>query len=163
MGNLLQPIRITTQISVLTHHQYRISMLISQMSFCRETSGGIMKCQLFSQAMIALDCEQFQGLAAAASSQKSKHRKTDSLPSKEKLGSTTVTGKLACKNSHFSSLFTAGDASCAGMPVTQGQKSHTDDINQCLHNISGSHGVSHSNFSILCLHKCCVHLQTSSS
>ena len=122
-----------------------------------------MKCQLFSQAMIALDCEQFLGLAAAACSQKSKHRKTDSLPSKEKLGSTTVTGKLACKNSHFSSLFTAGDVSCAGMPVTQGQKSHTDDINQCLHNISGSHGVSHSNFSILCLHKCCVHLQTSSS
>ena len=122
-----------------------------------------MKCQLFSQAMIALDCEQFLGLAAAACSQKSKHRKMDSLPSKEKLGSTTVTGKLACINSHFSSLFTAGDASCAGMPVTQGQKSHTDDINQCLHNISGSHGVSHSNFSILCLHKCCVHLQTSSS
>ena len=122
-----------------------------------------MKCQLFSQAMIALDCEQFLGFAAAACSQKSKHRKTDSLPSKEKLGSTTVTGKLACKNSHFSSLFTAGDASCAGMPVTQGQKTHTDDINQCLHNISGSHGVSHSNFSILCLHKCCVHLQTSSS
>ena len=42
-----------------------------------------MKCQLFSQAMIALDCEPFLGLAAAASSKKSKHRKTDSLPSKE--------------------------------------------------------------------------------
>ena len=75
MGNLLQPNRITTQISVLTHHQYRISMLVSQMSFCRETSGGIMKCQLFPQAMIALDCEQFLSLATAASSKKSKQRK----------------------------------------------------------------------------------------
>ena len=24
--------------------------------------------------------------------------------------------------------------------MTQRQKSHTDDVNQCLHNISGSHG-----------------------
>ena len=29
-----------------------------------------MKCQLFSQAMIALDCEQFLSLAAAESSKK---------------------------------------------------------------------------------------------
>ena len=34
-------------------------MLVSQMSFCRETSGGIANYQLFSQAMNALDCEQF--------------------------------------------------------------------------------------------------------
>ena len=62
MGNLPQPIRTTTQISILTYHQYGISMLVSQMSFCRETSGGIVKCQLFSQAMNALDCEQFLSL-----------------------------------------------------------------------------------------------------
>ena len=28
------------------------------------------------------------------------------------------------------------------MSATQGQKFHTDDANQCLHNKSGSHGVS---------------------
>ena len=31
--------------------QYGISTLISQTSFHRETSGGVMKCQLFSQAV----------------------------------------------------------------------------------------------------------------
>ena len=43
-GILLQPIRSTTR------HQYGISALICQMSFCREFAGDIAKCQLFSQA-----------------------------------------------------------------------------------------------------------------
>ena len=42
---------------------------------------------------------------------------------------------VACKNSRFSSLLAAGDS------ATQRQKFHTDDVNQCLHNKSGSHGV----------------------
>ena len=29
---------------------YGISVLVSDMSFCRETSGGVLKCKLFSQA-----------------------------------------------------------------------------------------------------------------
>ena len=33
VGNLLQPIRGTTQIWVVTRHQYRISTVVSQMSF----------------------------------------------------------------------------------------------------------------------------------
>ena len=33
--------------------------------------------------------------------------------------------------------------------ATQGQKFHTDDANQCLHNKSGSHGVSNTNLSNL--------------
>ena len=36
--------------------------------------------------------------------------------------------------------------------MTQGQKFHTDDVNQCLHNKSGSHGVPNiflSNFTCL--------------
>ena len=49
MGNLLQPIRSTTQIWVVTHHQYGISALISQTSFWGETSGRVVKFQLFSQ------------------------------------------------------------------------------------------------------------------
>ena len=32
------------------------------------------------------------------------------------------------------------------MSATQRQKFHTDDVNQCLHNISGSHGVPNTNF-----------------
>ena len=32
-----------------------------------------------------------------------------------------------------------------GTSTTQRQKFHTDDVNQCLHNKSGSHGVSNAN------------------
>ena len=31
------------------------------------------------------------------------------------------------------------------MSATQRQKFHSDDVNQCLHNKSGSHGVSNAN------------------
>ena len=51
-GNLLQPIRSATKVWVVTCHQYGISALVSQTSFCGETRGGIMKCQLFSQVEI---------------------------------------------------------------------------------------------------------------
>ena len=40
-GNLLQPIRSTTQIWVATRHQYGISAVISQTSFPGGTSGGV--------------------------------------------------------------------------------------------------------------------------
>ena len=48
VGNLLQPIRSTTQIWVVTCHQYGISLVISQTLFLRGNSGGIMKWWLFS-------------------------------------------------------------------------------------------------------------------
>ena len=48
---------------------------------------------------------------------------------------------LACKNIHFSSLFTAGDVLHGGASATQRQKFHNDDANQCLHNKFGSHWV----------------------
>ena len=50
-------------------------------------------------------------------------------------------GNVACENIRFSSLLAAGDVSRGGTSATQGQKFHTDDANQCLHNKSGSHGV----------------------
>ena len=50
MGNLIQPIRSTTQIWVVSRHQYGISALVSQASFGGETSGSVAKCRLFSQA-----------------------------------------------------------------------------------------------------------------
>ena len=43
-GKLLQLIRSSTQIRVVTHHQYAISALIPLLSFCRETSGDVSKC-----------------------------------------------------------------------------------------------------------------------
>ena len=49
--------------------------------------------------------------------------------------------RLACENIRFSPLFAAGDVSRGGTSVTQRQKFHTDDANQCLLNKSGSHGV----------------------
>ena len=48
--NFLQPIRSITQIWVVTHHRYGISAFVSQTLFRGETSDGVVKCQLFSQA-----------------------------------------------------------------------------------------------------------------
>ena len=50
--NLLQPIRSTTQIWVVTRHQCEISGLVSQTSFRGETVGGVTKCRLFSKATV---------------------------------------------------------------------------------------------------------------
>ena len=44
------PIRSTIQIWAAMHHQYGVSAFVSQTSFCRETSAGVLKYQLFSQA-----------------------------------------------------------------------------------------------------------------
>ena len=51
VGNLLQPIRSTNQNYVVTRHRYGISALVSQTSFRGETSGGVVRCRLFSQAI----------------------------------------------------------------------------------------------------------------
>ena len=52
ISQVARPIRSTTQIWVMTRHQYGISVLASQMSFGVETSGSVTKCWLFSQATI---------------------------------------------------------------------------------------------------------------
>ena len=44
-----RPIRSTTQIWVVTRHQYRIFALVSQTSFRGENGGGVAECRLFSQ------------------------------------------------------------------------------------------------------------------
>ena len=49
--NLLQPIRSTTQICVVTCCQYGISTVITQTSLHGETSGNVTKCWPFSQAV----------------------------------------------------------------------------------------------------------------
>ena len=49
ISHVSRPIRSTNQIWVVNHHQDGISALVSQMSFGRETSGGVAKCRLFSQ------------------------------------------------------------------------------------------------------------------
>ena len=46
VGNLFQQIGSTTQIWVVTRHEYEISALVSQMSFGRETSGSVTKLML---------------------------------------------------------------------------------------------------------------------
>ena len=51
VGNLIQPIRSTTQIWVVTRHQYGISALVSQTSFGGETSDSVAKCRMFSRAI----------------------------------------------------------------------------------------------------------------
>ena len=56
-----RPIRSTTEICVVTRHQYGISALVSQMSFGRETSVSVAKCGLFLSGYlvnnIALVCQ----------------------------------------------------------------------------------------------------------
>ena len=56
VGNLIQPIRRTTQIWVVTRHQYGISVLVSRTSFGGKTSGSVAKCRLFSQATLLVIC-----------------------------------------------------------------------------------------------------------
>ena len=51
-----RPIRSTTQIWVVTRHQYGISALVSQTPFGGKTSGSVDKCRLFSQAREILAC-----------------------------------------------------------------------------------------------------------
>ena len=58
MGNLIQPIRSTTQMWVVTRHRYGISALVSQTSFGRETSGSVAKYRLFSQAKSKEEAEE---------------------------------------------------------------------------------------------------------
>ena len=40
------------------HHPYGISALVSQISYGKETTGSIVKCQLFSQAIYADEMQQ---------------------------------------------------------------------------------------------------------
>ena len=49
ISHAARPIRSTTQIWVVTRHQYGISALVSQTSFRGETSGSVVKCRLFYQ------------------------------------------------------------------------------------------------------------------
>ena len=50
----VQPIKSTTQIWLVTRHQYGIVVLVSQTSFRAETSDGVEKCRLISQGIIFL-------------------------------------------------------------------------------------------------------------
>ena len=64
-------------------------------------------------------------------------------------------------------LLPLNDVSRGGTSATQRQKFHADDVNQCLHNKSGSHRFQMHICSILrfsgsILVKCCVHLRMSS-
>ena len=58
ISHVARPIRSTTQIWVVTRHQYGISALVSRMSFGGETSGSVAKCWLFSQAILAVAQEK---------------------------------------------------------------------------------------------------------
>ena len=48
-----RPIRSTTLIWIVTHHQYGIPALVPQTSFRGETSDGIAKCRLFFHAVFS--------------------------------------------------------------------------------------------------------------
>ena len=48
-----QPIRSTTQLWVVTRHEYGIYALVPQSSFFVQTSGGVAKCRAFPPAKFA--------------------------------------------------------------------------------------------------------------
>ena len=54
-------------------------------------------------------------------------------------------GRVACEYSRFCPLLPAGDFSHGTTSETQRQKFHTDDVNQCLQNRSGSHRLPNTN------------------
>ena len=49
ISHAARPIRSTSQMWVVTRHQYGISALVSQTSFRGETSGDVAKCKFTSQ------------------------------------------------------------------------------------------------------------------
>ena len=51
--NLIQAMRGTTQIWLVTCHQYGISVLVSQTSFGGETSGGVTKCHFTGKPVVS--------------------------------------------------------------------------------------------------------------
>ena len=51
ISHAARPIRSTTQIWVVTRHQYGISALVSQTSFGGETGNSVAKRRLFSQGI----------------------------------------------------------------------------------------------------------------
>ena len=55
ISHSVRPIRITTQFWVVTRRHYGISELVFQTFFRGETSGGVVKCRLFSQASVKND------------------------------------------------------------------------------------------------------------
>ena len=57
-GTSFQPIRSTTKIWVVTRHQYGISALVTQTSFCEGSRGDLAKCRLFSQAKLKIEIFQ---------------------------------------------------------------------------------------------------------
>ena len=76
ISHAVQPIK-TTQISVVTRHQYGISVLISQTPFGGETSGSVAKCRLFFQAIKA----RGQGFPSAIFTINKRKIEPDRLPS----------------------------------------------------------------------------------
>ena len=57
-----RPIRNTTQISLVTRHQYGISVPVSKTTFCGETNGGVAKYRLFSHAKDHIANHTWKGL-----------------------------------------------------------------------------------------------------
>ena len=53
ISHATRPIRSTTEIWVVTPHQFGISALVSQTSFGGKTIGSVAKCRLFSQTSTA--------------------------------------------------------------------------------------------------------------
>ena len=58
-GTSFQPIRSTTKVWVVTCHQYGISALVTQTSFCEGSSGDLAKRRLFSQARLSAKLRSF--------------------------------------------------------------------------------------------------------
>ena len=89
-----QPIRSTTQIWVVTRHQYGISALVSQTSFGGKTSGSVAKCRLFSQASLPPVLQKKTCLGRVNPSKRLYEEKLTPLPKP-----TSLSARFDCQNS----------------------------------------------------------------
>ena len=65
---------------VVTRHQYEISLLVPQMTFCTETISEIEKCWLFSQATNSLSYTHLQSILWRLALSYRKHQTHQKFP-----------------------------------------------------------------------------------
>ena len=85
ISHAARPIRSTTQIWVVTRHQYGISALVPQTSFCWETSSGIANCRLFSSRSAHRCMTSLVSLGDVTANDRVQY-----WPGRERLGTTLV-------------------------------------------------------------------------
>ena len=131
ISHAARPIRSTTQIWVVTRHQYGISALVPQTSFRRETSGYVAKCRLFSSRSAHRCMTSLVSLGDVTANDR-----VHDWPSRERLGTTLVydckvqlLAKSVCKLGVTGNSFFSMDRRLAILPVPNLNKKLSSTFN----------------------------------